>query len=301
MELRDLQCFVAIAEDLSFTRAALRIRTAQPALSLRLRQFEEELGALLFARTKRRVSLTEAGAALLPMARQILESADQAARTVRLVGAGHAGVLRIGAFYSAIYTVLPPIIRNFAVKYPNVEIQIKELIVTQQVKMLRAAEIDVGIVRSERPLSDLQTIDLLKENLFCVLHVDNPLARHKVISLRQLAEEPLITLDPEFNSDFYAATLAAFAAQNLSLRTVKKAPDMHLVLGLVSAGLGFALVPSSLTQINHRFIVFRELKEKLPRMTMQLAWKAESTAPIVAHFAQAAAELFGTTRPRLAK
>ena len=292
MELRDLQWFVAIAEDLSFTKAALRIGMAQPALSLRLRQFEVALGAPLFARTKRKVSLTEAGIALLPLARQILGSADQAAQTVRMVSAGHSGVLRIGAFYSAIYTVLPPIIRHFAVQYPNVEIQIKELIVTQQVKMLRSGDIDIGVIRSEYALSGLHTLNLLKEDLYCVLHVDHPLAERKTISLRQLADESLITLDPEFNADFYSATVAAFAGQNLSPRIVKKAPDMHLVLGLVSAGLGFALVPSSLAQINHKFIVFKKLKESLPTMTLQLAWRAEVASPIIRHFVQAASEIF---------
>jgi DNA-binding transcriptional LysR family regulator len=267
---------------------------AQPALSHRLRLFEEELGARLFVRTKRKVALSEAGAALLPLARHVLSSADQAVQAVRMAGAGQSGVLRIGAFYSAIYTVLPQIIRTFARKFPGVEIQIKEMIVTEQVKMLRSGAIDVGIVRFPRPQADLDTFDLLQEDFLCALHVDHPLAKRKTVSLRQLHHEPLITLDPEFNADFYAATHAAFAAQRLSPRIVKKAPDMHLVLGLVSAGLGFALVPSSLAQIRHGFVAFRPLQEKLPQMTLQLAWSANSLSAIVPHFVGAAAETFAS-------
>lgn len=284
MELKDLQCFVAIAEELSFTRAALRLRIAQPALSLRLRYFEEALGAQLFARTKRKVALTQAGAALLPLARQVLASADQAVQTVRLVSEGQSGVLRVGAFYSAIYTVLPRIIRQFSSRYPNVEIQIKQAIVSEQIRMLNAGAIDVGILRSERPLPELRAIDLLQEDFLCAMHVEHRLADRRRVSLHDLAEESLIALDPEFNAEFYAATYAAFAAEDLSPHVIKKAPDMHLVLGLVSAGLGVSLVPSSLAQIQHKYVQFRPLKETLPRMTMRLAWHPDTESAIVPRF-----------------
>src|SRR4051794_3285848 len=131
MEFRDLQSFVAVAEELSFTKAAQRLRVAQPALSLRIKQFEEALGAPLFTRTKRRVFLAAAGTELLPLARQILTSADLAIQTVRMVSTGQKGTLRIGAYYSGIYTVLPAIIRRFAREHPSVEFQISEMIVTE--------------------------------------------------------------------------------------------------------------------------------------------------------------------------
>jgi len=215
MELRDLQCFLALAEELSFTRAARRLRVAQPALSLRIKQFEQELGAPLFNRTKRKVELSEAGVAMEPRARQILAASHDAAGAVRMIAAGQSGVLKIGAFYSAIYTVLPRI----------------------------------------------------------------------------------ITLDPQFNMDFYTATLTAFTARGLSPRIVNKAPDMHLVLGLVSAGLGVSLVPSSIAEINHKYIVFKKLTDNLPEMTIQLAWLGQNGSPIVSHFAEKAGEIY-KVRPR---
>jgi DNA-binding transcriptional LysR family regulator len=288
MELRDLKCFLAVAEDLSFTRAAQRLGMAQPALSLRIRQFEAELGAPLFARTKRRVSLAQAGTALLPFARQILTSSDLAIETVRQIKAGQLGTLRIGAFYSAIYTVLPKIIRPFAAKYPSVNIEIRELIVTDQLKALRSHTIDVGVVRLERPDADLRTLDLLEEDFLCALNVNDPLAKKRAVELRDLKDAALITLDPDFNAEFYAATLAAFSGKGFSPRIVKRAPDMHLVLGLVSAGLGVALVPSSLAKIKHEHIAFRPIAAKLPRMTIRLAWLAENSSPVVRHFAEVA-------------
>jgi DNA-binding transcriptional LysR family regulator len=296
VELRDLQCFIAVAEELSFTRAALRLRVAQPALSLRIRQFEAELGAPLFERTKRKVSIADAGRALLPLARQIISSSDQAVQTVRMISSGHLGAIRIGAFYSAIYTVLPRIIGGFAEKYPSVEIQIKELIVTDQIKMLRRGEIDVGVVRLQRPDPDLQTIDLMKEKLVCAVNAQHPLARRASLSMRDLASDPVITLDPEFNAEFYAATLAAFSAHGLPPRIVKKAPDMHLVLGLVSAGLGVALVPSSLAQIGHKYIAFKPLRNKVPDMMLRLAWLAKDPPQLVVNFANVAALVYGSRR-----
>jgi DNA-binding transcriptional LysR family regulator len=291
MELRDLRCFLAVADELSFTKAAVRLGMAQPALSLRIKEFERELDAELFARTKRSVALSSAGTVLLPLARQILTSSEHATRTVRRIGLGQSGELRIGAFYSAIYTVLPQIIQRFASKYPDVEIQIKELIVTEQLRMLRSGAIDVGVVRLEQVDDDLRTIRLLREDYICALHIDHKLAKRARVSLRDLESETLITLDPQFNADFYATTYAAFANEGLSPRIINKAPDMHLVLGLVSAGLGVAIVPSSLAQINHKFIAFRPLANKLPKITMQLAWLAENASPIIPHFVKAAQDI----------
>jgi DNA-binding transcriptional LysR family regulator len=297
MELRDLQCFLAVAEELSFTKAARRLRVAQPALSLRIKQFEQELGAALFNRTKRKVELSDAGAAMEPRARQILAASHDAASAVRMIAAGQSGIIKIGAYYSAIYTVLPQIIRRFALEYPHVEIQIKELIVTEQLKLLRQGEIDVGIVRLERADPDIRVLPLLKEDFVCALPIDHALASRKKVSLRDLVKESIITLDPQFNADFYTAILAAFTVRGLSPRIINKAPDMHLVLGLVSAGLGVSLVPSSIAHINHKYIVFKNLTDKLPEMTIQLAWLGQNGSPIVSHFAEKASEIY-KVRPR---
>ena len=209
-----------------------------------------------------------------------------------MVATGQSGILKIGAFYSAIYTVLPQIIRRFALQYPNVEIQIKELIVTDQLKLLRQGKIDVGIVRLERVESEICTLALLKEDFVCALPIDHPLAKRSKISLTDLVSESIITLDPQFNVDFYTATLTAFTARSLAPRIINKAPDMHLVLGLVSAGLGVSLVPSSIAQINHKYIAFKKLTDKLAEMTIQLAWLSQNSSPIVSHLVEKAGELY---------
>jgi len=281
MEFRDLHSFIAVAEELSFTRAAHRLNLAQPPLSQRIKQFENELGTPLFARTKRRVTLTDAGRALLPLARQILNASDAAIHTTRMIGTGHGGRITFGAFYSAIYTVLPEIIRPFAHAYPAVDIQIREMVVTQQLKALRDGSIDVGFVRLAHVPAELATLDLLQETFMVALQTDHPLAKAKTVSLRQLADEPLITLDPEVNSEFHLATKAAFNACGLSPNISRQAIDMHLVLGLVSAGLGVALVPSSLAQIIHKYVVFRKLREPTEPMTLRLAWLADTETPLV--------------------
>ncbi|MGZ5866133.1 MAG: LysR substrate-binding domain-containing protein, partial [Xanthobacteraceae bacterium] len=256
MDLRDLQSFIAVAEELSFTRAALRLHIAQPPLSQRIKLLEQELGARLFNRTKRRVSLTDAGSALLPFASQILNTSNLAVETVQAIAAGRSGKIAIGAFYSAIYTVLPQIIRPFAASHPSVEIQIREMVVTQQIKALREGSIDLGIIRGY-PQPDIRTLDLIEECMIAAIHVDHPLASRKTVSLRALASEPIITLDPAYNSEFYAMTNAAFASHGIAANIARQAPDMHLVLGLVSAGLGVALVPSSLASIGQKYLAFR--------------------------------------------
>ena len=120
------------------------------------------------------------------------------------------------------------------------------------------------------------------------LPVDHALAQRKNISLCELVTKWIITLDPQFNTDFYTAILTAFTVRGLSPRIINKASDMHLVLGLVSAGLGVSLVPSSIAQINHKYIVFKKLTDKLSKMTIQLAWLDQNRSPIVSHFAEIA-------------
>ncbi len=301
MELRDLRSFMAVAEELSFTRAALRLKIAQPPLSQRIQQFEREVGTPLFARTKRRVALTDAGRTLLPLARQILNASDAALHAVRMVGTGHGGKVTLGAFYSAIYTVLPEIIRPFAAEYPEVDIQIREMVVTQQLKALRDGSIDIGVVRLAHVPPDLKVLDLVEETLMVALHVDHPLAGKAAIPLRALVAEPLITLDPDVNSEFHLATRAAFDRHGLAPTIARQAIDMHLVLGLVSAGLGVALVPSSLAKITHKYIVFRRIKEPTAPMTIRLAWLSDAVAPLVPRFVDAARKTFYRDSKALAR
>ena len=136
MELRHIHYFIAVAEELSFTRAADRLRIAQPPLSVQIRQLEDEIGVPLLRRTKRRVELTPAGDAFLEEARRILALVDRGMRTAREIGGGRRGVLRLGAVYSVIYAMIPSLLREFGRRFPDVRVELTEMTVQQQLDAL---------------------------------------------------------------------------------------------------------------------------------------------------------------------
>jgi len=147
MELRHLHYFVAVAEELHFGRAAHRLHIAQPPLSQQIRQLEEELGVQLFLRTKRSVSLTEAGAAFLEEAQRVLEQTKRAVEVAQRTGHGEQGKLIIGFVGSATYGLLPRLLRRFRERFPEVTLVLRELTTSQQVHALHEQRIHLGVLR----------------------------------------------------------------------------------------------------------------------------------------------------------
>src|SRR5512134_3816618 len=156
MELRTLRYFVTLAEELHFGRAAQRLSITQPPLSLAIRGLEEELGVRLFARTRRQVGLTHAGAAFLEQAREILARTGAAAELARAADRGAVGRLAIGFMSASIYTLLPAVLRDFAASHPGVRLELRELTLPQQATALRRRDIHVGFVRP--PITDAELV-----------------------------------------------------------------------------------------------------------------------------------------------
>src|SRR5262245_19571263 len=147
MELRKLRYFEVLAEELHFGRAAQRLHITQPPLSMAIQSLEDELGVRLFTRAPRRVTLTHAGAAFLEQAHTLLTRAQDAIELARAADRGEVGRLKIGFMSAAIYTILPPLLRDFAARFPAVKLELRELAMPQQFVQLRSGEIDVGFVR----------------------------------------------------------------------------------------------------------------------------------------------------------
>ena len=147
MELRQLRYFVAVAEELHFRRAAARLHISQPPLSQQIRALEDELGCRLLARTRRRVELTPAGEAFLRDARQLLAELDGAVATARRIDAGQTGRLRINFVGSALLSVVPGIVQRFRAAAPDVEIELHERPTAEQLRLVSAGVVDVGLVR----------------------------------------------------------------------------------------------------------------------------------------------------------
>jgi DNA-binding transcriptional LysR family regulator len=291
MELRTLRYFVTLAEELHFGRAAQRLAITQPPLSLAIRGLEDELGVRLFARTRRQVALTYAGAAFLQQAREILARAAAAVELARAADRGAVGQLTIGFMSASIYTLLPPVLRQFAAAHPGVRLELRELTLPQQAEALRRRDIQVGFVRPPVSDAELATVTLLEEPLVVALPSGHPLAQRRRIAARQLANESFVLFQRAPGLVLHDLVLRFCLKQGFTPRVAQEASQSHAVVGLVSAGIGVALVPASAQEVRLRGVEFRRLAETTPPVGTALAWRHDDTSPVLAAFVKTARQV----------
>jgi len=273
MELRDLRYFVAVAQHGNFSRAAEQLAVSQPALSEQVRKLEDELGAALFQRTSRGATLTDAGEAFLPRARAVLAEADAAADSVRMVTSGVAGTLTLGFIDSAALALLPPLIRRFTERYPNVKLRLRELGTQQQLEALAGGAIDVGIVRGPVRGEGVSGRRLATEPLLIALPTNHPLARQSAIALADLRDEGFVTYPAERHAGLYDEMLRLCHAAGFEPRIVQEANEISTICAIVAAGLGVAVVPSSATTIALQSVVYRELADPGAVLERWVVWR----------------------------
>ncbi|HEY9381128.1 MAG TPA: LysR substrate-binding domain-containing protein [Burkholderiales bacterium] len=284
MELRKLRHFVVLAEELHFGRAAERLAMTQPPLSLSIQALEEELGVQLFERTRRSVALTHAGATFLVEARHILERTVHAVELARAANRGEVGRLAVGFMASSAYTLLPLVLKDFRVRFPEVRLDLRELTLPQQSEAFRRGEIEISLLRP--PISDaaLQSEIVLDESLVVALPAGHRLAHQQRVSLHTLADEAFV-MYPRWQGLVLHDLIVRFClAHGFTPRVAQEASQTHAVLGLVSAGIGVALVPFSAQAIGLRGLEYRPLKEKTPPVQTAVAWRRGDHSPVVAAF-----------------
>ncbi|WP_247747124.1 LysR family transcriptional regulator [Alkalihalobacillus sp. BA299] len=262
IEIRQLKYFIAVAEELHFSNAAKRLNMAQPPLSQQIKNLEIEIGVPLLQRTKRHVELTEAGEAFLKRAYAIVNSLDFAKEEATRVHNGEYGQLIVGFTGSVTYDLLPNIICSYQERHPNVNIVLKQLTLTEQIKALHNKKIHVGILVSPIDSSFLKIEELRKETFVAVLPKTHPLANsRKKIDAENLSKYPFIVTPRKIGPAFYDATISYFHRSGFSPTISQEAHELHTIVSLVSFGMGVALLPSSIIKtINHPGIVFKELK-----------------------------------------
>jgi DNA-binding transcriptional LysR family regulator len=283
MELRDLRYFVAVAQHRNFSRAAANLHVSQPALSEQIRKLEDELGAPLFERTSRGARLTDAGEALLPRARDVLAQAELAAETVRSVANGVAGTLTLGFIDSAWLGILPPLVRRFVERYPNVKLRLRELGTRKQLEALEAGEIDVGIVRGPVWTPGLSGRRIATESLMIALPAHHRLAGEAAVRLADLREDGFITYPADRGAGLYEETLRLCHEAGFEPAIVQEADEIYTICGMVAAGLGVAIVPSSLSAILPGEVVYRpsEPRAELERWAV---WRESAQLGVVHAF-----------------
>lgn len=282
MELRHLRYFVAVAEELHFGRAAARLHVAQPPLSRQIRDLEAELGATLFDRTRRAVALTVAGTAFLEEVRHVFESVERGTTAARRAHRGEIGVLRIGYVGSVAYSGLPEIVRAFRARLPGVEIRMQEMSPARQVEALLGERLDVGFARGpvDEPALDVQTV--LDEPLVAAIPFQHALASRAKVPLRALAHEPFLVTARTRGPGYHDYVLTACRQAGFSPRIVQEGSHFD-VLSLVAAGMGVAVVPSSLREIRRGDVLYRPLLERV-RTQLVMVSRRTSTSPVLREF-----------------
>lgn len=285
MELHQLRCFVAAAEQLHFGRAAQQLQMLPSALGRQIKLLEEDLGARLFARTTRAVSLTEDGASLLRDARAILakvEAVESGLRSrSRTQGARR---LRVGAIDSAAAGLLPSLLRDFRAKHPAVAVQLLEEKTIRLLPKILSGALDLAFVRPpDRADKRLEFQPLLLETAIVAFPQRHALARRKSVSLADIADEPMIVPDRRSRPHSHDLTMKLFEEAALAPRVVQVADEKQTIINLVATRLGIAIVPRWTTRMAIPGVKFVPLKLKgsgpAGRLPLAAAWLRGSRDP----------------------
>lgn len=288
MDLRRLRYFVAVAEEGHITRAADRLDMQQPPLSRQIGLMERELNVRLFRRLSRGVELTSAGHALFREAKAILAHVDRALDTTRRTARGEHGVLCIGIAPTAPFNALVPLaIRSFGQAFPGVSLILSEGLSNEIVAQFDNEQIDVAFVRAPQiHANGVVVAPLHDEPLVVALPSSHPMATSgssQPVPLKRLANDPFIMIGPP-GTGLHDATIAACRAAGFAPRLGQPAPRITTTLGLVAAGLGIALVPSTMQSVHMTGIVYRRLRGAVPKAFLGLAWRKHNPSPVLKQF-----------------
>lgn len=288
LELRQLRYFLAVAEELHFGKAALRLHMTQPPLSQTIMALEDLLGTPLFLRNRRGVSLTAAGGALLPPARRILQQAQELPELVLRAANGEVGQLTLAFVSSADYSVLPPFLRAYRTAYPNVKLHLQEATSDVQLANLLAGRIDAGLLIPPLPGKtniELDYLALLSEPLVLAAPEGMVALQGKqAVSLASLPRLPLIIFPRAIAPKLYDAILKVFGDAGLTPEIGQQAIQMQTIVSLVSAGMGLALVPQSVSNLMRSGVEYRALLDPTPQVETGIAWRRDNRSPVLAGF-----------------
>ena len=278
MELRHLRYFVAVAEELNFTRAAERLHIAQPPLSTQIRLLEEEIGAQLFERDKRRVFLTQAGREMLGRARAILGAAEEAKKATRRAASGETGELHLGYAASAMFTeLLPAVIRSFQKRFPAIQLHLHEMPSIDQLYAVYNRELDVGIVR--RPdvatPAGVRIEEWYRAPLVAAIPKRHPLAKLESLRIADLKDQPLILFPRDSGIGLYWRVIELCVKAKFRPRITRETRDYATMIGLVSAGVGIAVVPSDTQCIRLEGVTYRPVQGKDAISALHLAFRPD--------------------------
>jgi DNA-binding transcriptional LysR family regulator len=280
MELRHLRYFVAVAEALSFTKAAEKLHTSQPSLTRQVQDLEEEIGVRLLTRSKQRVSLTEEGVAFLDDAKKLLTHAMAIVESVREMGHRETKPLNVGYVSNLFYELLPGTLTAFRQKLPLVPVNLFDLSFGDQLAALETGVLDLGFVGLREPIEKrgLRFRAIASYETVVALPKQDPLARNTVVDLKDLAPRFFIGMTEGSYPDYRKWLMMTGREAGFAPKVLQDVTLERTMIHTVAAGLGVALVPKQLNKLPHDNVVFRPITPPI-RTEGCVAWKGDDLAP----------------------
>lgn len=273
MDLRQLECFVAVAEELHFGRAAARLCMTQPPLSRQIQLLEAHVGTRLLERSSRVVHLTPAGRRFLRAARQMLAYARGAVQLAQRTARGEAGHLALGFTTVSGYRLMPTLVKRAQHRMPALDIELREMVSGELSRQLITGELDVMLSRHVPRVSDVRHCLIEREPLVLAMTPDCVLAAHASVPLKALDGFPFVAYDAAGSRYLHERICGAFALHDVSPRVVQRAIQTHTLLTLVKTGLGVGIVPASAGERCPQGVVFRPLRQAGLVAEVFLAWR----------------------------
>ncbi|WP_151706748.1 LysR substrate-binding domain-containing protein [Acinetobacter sp. TUM15064] len=281
MELRHLRYFVAVAEELNFTKAAQRMCTVQPSLSQQIKDLEHEVGAQLLIRTNRKVELTEEGKAFLKQALLSLEYAEKAIYDARQIANMSKDHLHIGFVPVAEMKVFPYIMPNIRAHFPDLKISFHSLTDSAQLDALKKGEIDIAFTRYPDESGEFEHVQVFQEPLALIMPKDSPFAEQRSISIKHFNDRDFVISDETASPQLYKLIQDFFKQSKLNVNIVQHSTNILLNVNLVGMGVGWSIVPAYVIPLLGDKIVAKNTIEPLPMIGLYANYRKQQKNPAI--------------------
>ncbi|TCB35776.1 DNA-binding transcriptional regulator HcaR [Acinetobacter sp. ANC 4910] len=292
MELRHLRYFITVAEELNFSKAALKLYTAQPSLSQQIKDLEEDVGVQLLYRTKRKVELTEEGAVFLEQARLTLAQADKAIAMARQVVQAKQQMLRIGFVPVAEMKIFPYVLPNLRVQNPDLKIELLSMNNTEQMRLLKKGELDITFTRHNFHSDEIESQFVLREPLIFLLPKDHPLAKYERIPIKALNGIDFIIPAVEQSQTLHQTILEFAKANSIEFNIVQKADNILFNINSIGMGLGCTILPGYVAPLTMNNTVIRPLEVELPYLDLYVSYRKNNSSLAVNKFLELLTRVF---------
>lgn len=294
-DLNHLRCFVTVAEELHFGRAAQRLNMTQPPLSRQIQVLEHIIDAALLERTSRSVRLTPAGRSFLPEAKRILKLAENASQVARRIALGKTGSLKVAFTAATSYGFLPELVAACRDGIPDVDLSLKEMVSGDQLEALLSGQIDAGLLRPPVGRPELMSVRVAAEPLLAAIPTGHPLTELESVTYKEFNAQPFIMYSPYESRYFYDLLVTNFTREDILPNYVQFLSQIHSILALVRARLGLAIVPAAAGNLNFDGVTLRPLRSRHSSpVELFMVWRRDNANPLLTELVKIASALSQT-------